>query len=77
MSPATLTQVWQSVKKLSVQKQSQLVQLLLQKWQRNWEEIESNQASVQKQSPRGKYAFFPTSSQSFAQQKQEEIALER
>ncbi|HEY83767.1 MAG TPA: hypothetical protein G4N96_01450 [Chloroflexi bacterium] len=77
MSPATLTQVWQSVEKLSAQEQSQLVQLLLQKWQLNSEEVAPNQASVQKQSPRGKYAFVPTSSQSFAQQKQEEIALER
>jgi len=76
MSSATLTQVWQSVEQLSLEEQSQLVQWLLQKWQRNWRNLTSSETAVQKQSPRGKYAFVPTSSQSFAQRKQEEIALE-
>jgi len=74
MTTTNLSQVWQTVQSLNKQEQFRLLQMLLQTFYQQWNTQE--QPSPESQTIRGKYAFVPTSSETFAQRKAQEKTLE-
>ena len=76
MASANLQQVWQTVQQLDGREQFQLLQMLLQALYRQLGYRSPQASSADLTKIRGKYAFVQTSSEAFAQRKQQEIALD-